>query len=45
MLKIQMGFTGQEIKLKSSSPSIVYIGIPFNNKNEFTFLDPNFHNT
>ncbi len=45
MLQLKRGYSSKEIKMKSSSPSVVYIGMPAENKNEHTYLDGNWHNT
>lgn len=45
MLLLKRGYSSQEIKIKSSSPSVVYIGMPAENKSEYNYLDANWHNT
>ena len=39
MLMTKKGLGNKTINIKSNSPTIVYVGIPFENKNEWAVMD------
>ena len=44
-MRMIRNFNKNEIKIKTNSPTVIYIGVPFESKNEWNILDKEFKNT